>query len=158
MHNFALLRHILWKKLTFSYILRYFLFGIWIWFCAVENLGSSHHAFVVRALNYPWTIRFHTVFWLHNVRARWNNFSRSFLRSSNAWTVKIEEGIGLCLVVDPRVHYLNFDEFWQSKALHLCWFLAVGHLTRGLSPAEKKTLMLQAEQRTKRQLWQFWVK
>ena len=35
------------KKLRFSYILQKFLFEIWIWFWAVENLGSSHHASVI---------------------------------------------------------------------------------------------------------------
>ena len=37
------------KQLIFSYILQDFLFGIGIWFWAVENLGSSHHMSVVRA-------------------------------------------------------------------------------------------------------------
>ena len=42
--------HFFSKKLMFSYILQDFLFGIGIWIWAVENLGSSHHASVVRNL------------------------------------------------------------------------------------------------------------
>jgi hypothetical protein len=48
--DFALLGLFFCKKLRFSYILEDFLFwvGIGIRFWAVENLGSSHHASVVR--------------------------------------------------------------------------------------------------------------
>jgi hypothetical protein len=48
LHNYAIF---FCKKLRFSYILQVFLFGIGIRFWAVENLGSSHHASVVRARN-----------------------------------------------------------------------------------------------------------
>ena len=49
-HDFALLSHFFWKKLRFSYILQDFLFGSGVWIWAVENLRSSHHAFVVCGL------------------------------------------------------------------------------------------------------------
>ena len=46
--DFALLSYFFCKKLRFLDILQDFLFGIRIWSWAVENLGSSHHEFVVR--------------------------------------------------------------------------------------------------------------
>ena len=48
--DFALLSQFFCKKLSSSnssYILQYFLFGIGIWFWAVENLGSSYHVSTV---------------------------------------------------------------------------------------------------------------
>ena len=46
--DFALLSQFFCKKLKSSYILQDFLFGIEIWFWAVENLESSHHVSAVR--------------------------------------------------------------------------------------------------------------
>ena len=46
--DFALLSQFFCKKLKSSYILQDFLFGIGIWFWAVENLESSHHVSAVR--------------------------------------------------------------------------------------------------------------
>ena len=49
--DFELLCHFFCKTLRFSYI-QDFLFGIELWFFAVENLWSSHHVSVVRGLSY----------------------------------------------------------------------------------------------------------
>ena len=53
--DFSLLSHFS-KKLRFSYIFQNFLFGFWIWFWALGNLGSSHHVSVVPGLWWPQAI------------------------------------------------------------------------------------------------------
>ena len=47
-HGVVLISHFFHKKLSFSYILKKYLFGFGIWVLAIKNLGSSHHASVVR--------------------------------------------------------------------------------------------------------------
>ena len=48
--GFALIVHLFYKKLSFSYILKEYIFGIGIWVLVVQNLGSSQHVSVVRGL------------------------------------------------------------------------------------------------------------